>query len=216
FEVDGGKELLDNLEEQENYIFVSKPIADEVMRRKLDCCAAQFSSNNIDQKWADLPYHLLGISDQEVSRFRSIFQDAKKSKPEKTKAKEEIQELAAKALPPISRSEDDVSKRLAPLFGKAVEPNSPEMGGARYRRELGNPPGKRWPLGDQITWEQLLTYCEKENVQRLWIITSDGDYVTKFGECVFLNPFLHQELKQTCGDGVEVRCFDNLMTAITD
>src|SRR5262249_8873209 len=23
-------------------------------------------------------------------------------------------------------------------------------------------------------------------------------------------------LKQTCGDGVEVRCFDNLMTAITD
>jgi hypothetical protein len=33
FEVDGGKELLDNLEEQMQYIFVSKPVADEVMRR---------------------------------------------------------------------------------------------------------------------------------------------------------------------------------------
>jgi hypothetical protein len=133
-----------------------------------------------------------------------------------TKAKEEILALAAKALPLISRSEDDVSKRLAPLYDKAVEPNSPEMGGARYRQELGNPPGKRWPLGDQITWEQLLTYCKKENVQRLWIATSDGDFITKFGERVWLNPFLHQDVIQACGDGVEVRCFDNLMTAITD
>jgi hypothetical protein len=90
------------------------------------------------------------------------------------------------------------------------------MGGARYRQELGNPPGKRWPLGDQITWEQLLTYCEKENVQQLWIVTSDGDYLTKFGERLFLSPFRHRELKQACGDGVQVRCFDNLMSAIED
>jgi hypothetical protein len=61
-----------------------------------------------------------------------------------------------------------------------------------------------------------LTCCKKENVQRLWIVTSDGDYATKFGERLWLNPFLHQEVVQACGDGVEVRCFDNLMTAIED
>jgi hypothetical protein len=152
-----------------------------------------------------------------VDRFKSVFRDRKKSKTEKTKTKEELQELAAKALPQISRSEDHVSKRLVPLFDRAVEANSPETERAKARQELGNPPGKpRGPLGDQITWEQLLTYCEKQNVERLWIVTSDGDYLTKFGERVWLNPFLHQELKQACGDGLEVRCFDNSMTAIED
>jgi hypothetical protein len=152
-----------------------------------------------------------------VDRFKSIFRDAKKkSKEEKTKAKDKILELAAAALPLISQSKDDVSTGLSPLFGKADDPNSPEMGGARERQELGNPPGKRWPLGDQITWEQLLAYRKRENVQRLWIVTNDGDFTTKFGERVWLNPFLHRELVRTCGDGVEVRCFDNLMSAVED
>jgi len=38
-----GKELLEAIEEQRKYIFVSTQIVDEVMRRKLDCAACEMS-----------------------------------------------------------------------------------------------------------------------------------------------------------------------------
>jgi hypothetical protein len=71
-----------------------------------------------------------------VTHFGSIFQDEKK---EKTKA--EILELAAKALSTHQPVRRQCFKATGSLFDKAIEPNSCEMRGARYRREPGNPPG---------------------------------------------------------------------------
>jgi hypothetical protein len=61
-----------------------------------------------------------------------------------------------------------------------------------------------------------LSHCKKVGVKRLWIASNDDDYVTKFYGRAFLNPFLHRDLIQACGDVVEVRCFDNVMGAIKD
>jgi hypothetical protein len=211
YEVGSGKELLEALQEQKEYIFVSRQIVDEVMRSKLTCAERFFYKvKEIGEINAIVPDHLLGISPEKVAKLRSAVKGA-------DDAKKEIRELAAKALSLIGRSEDDVSKRLASLFDKAVEPNSYEMAGARDRREHGNPPGEvRDPLGDQITWEQLLSHCKKTRVKRIWIVSNDGDYVTKFDRCVLLNPFFARELMQACGNELEIRCFINLMKAIKD
>jgi len=207
-----GKELLEAIEEQRKYIFVSTQIVDEVMRRKLDCAAKYFADQmkEIDASNTVVPDHLLDISDDKVEEYRTIFNKAKV-------AKEEIRKYFAKTLLRISQSADDVSKRLGVLFDAAVEPSPEEIERARERREKGNPPGKaRDTLGDQIAWEQFLAHCKKTGVKRVWIVSRDSDYLTKvYGE-VLIDPFLHRELRKACGDDVEVRPFDNAMTAIKD
>jgi hypothetical protein len=157
-----------------------------------------------------VPDHLLGINEAETKRIRAVFQAAEQ-------AKAELAKLSAQVLAQISRSEDDVSVRLKPLFDGAQEANAEEMGRARERRERGNPPGKAEDtLGDQISWEQLLSDCKKRNVKRVWIITNDGDYCTKYEKKMLLNSFLHDDLAKTCGNGVEIRCFADLLAGIED
>jgi hypothetical protein len=157
-----------------------------------------------------VPDHLLGISDEEMKKFRKTFDDARKAKSELTK-------VAAGALANISRSDDGVSKRLEPIFQKAVPPNDGELQRARERRERGNPPGKsNDPLGDQIIWEQFLSHCKGKNRRRLWILSRDQDYCTEFGGRVFLNAFLHQELKDVCGATAQIYCFTDLLEGLKD
>jgi hypothetical protein len=82
---------------------------------------------------------------------------------------------------------------------------------------MGNPPGKPSdPLGDELTWEQFLTYCKERGIGRIWIVTTDSDFVTKFKTTLLLNAYLHRDLVKTCGENVEVRCFDDLADAVKD
>jgi hypothetical protein len=207
-----GKRLLDSLEEQKAYIFVSAQIVDEVLRNKLGCAQIFFSDKRkeIETINATVPDHLLGISDQQTTEFRQIIDQAKQ-------ARKKLDKLVANALFQISLSEDDVSKRLGALFDKAVPPSVDEMQRARERKEKGNPPGKpKGPLGDEITWEQLLTNCKESKTMRLWIITSDQDYCIKYGKHFLLNPLLRRNLVDACGAEPEIHCFDNLTDGITD
>lgn len=87
---------------------------------------------------------------------------------------------------------------------------------ARDRKERGNPPGKQKDtLGDQITWEQLLTRC-KEGIYGLWIITNDRDYCIKHGERVLLNSLLYRDLMSACGLGLEIHCYTDFVKGITE
>jgi PIN domain len=207
-----GKTLLDNLEEQKDYIFVSMQLMDEVLRNKLRCAGAYFTEQlaELGKIKAAVPDHLLGISDEKVSEFRKAFDEA-------TQQRNELAKLTAEALARISRSDDDVSKRLSVLFSGATEPTDDEMRRARERKERGKPPGKRNdPLGDQITWEQLMSHCKVKECKGLWIITSDSDYFTKYqGKCL-LNPLLRANVIDACGKSVEVHCFDNLLKGIKE
>ena len=136
YNVVGGKELLQALEEQKKYIFVPTQIVSEVMRNKLRY-AEQFFSDKIKEITASdavVPDHLLGIGDDKIGALRGILRRARE-------AKKEIRDLGARALAQISRSEDDVSKRLAVIFEGAIKPTPEEMERARQRKEIGNPPG---------------------------------------------------------------------------
>jgi len=204
-----GKQLLDWLEEQQSHIFVSAQTAEEVLRRKLGCAQTFFLDKlkEIAEIKGLIP-DILGISDEKTAEYRKILERAVEVKTELTK-------LADDALSKISRSEDDVSQRLARLFTNAMQPSTCEMQRARDRKERGNPPGKQKDtLGDQITWEQLLTFCKE--TKRLWIITDDGDYCIKHGKRVLLNSLLNRDLMLTCGAGMEFHCYSNFEEGITD
>ena len=205
-----GKRLLDSLEEQKAYIFVSNQIVDEVVRNKLRVATFFFSQQFKDIRDMGVPDHLLGVGDERTTEIRKTLDQSRK-------ARSELIELAGDTLSRISRSDDEVSQRLNALFDKAVSPNADEIKRAGERRERGNPPGKsNDPLGDQLTWEQFLTHCKRGGSNRLWIVTNDEDFGTKWERRFFLNPLLIQDLIGACGADVEARCFDNLADGIAD
>ena len=199
----GGKQLLDALIEQKAHIFICRQIADEVLRNKLEV-AQLFFAELFKGTMGSVPYHLLG--EDEV---------AKKSFDQRESSQTTLRSLASDALCKMSRSEDDVSKRLESLFDKAIPATDEEIRRARERKEVGNPPGKKnGPIGDQMAWEQLLTYCKANKRKRVWIITNDGDHLSTWKGRSFLNAFLYRELSNSCGAPLEVHCFRNLMEGI--
>jgi len=105
----------------------------------------------------------------------------------------------------VAASQDPVSKELEAFFGEFAKPTDAQLKRAERRKLLGNPPGKKAdPIGDELSWEQLLDCAAGE--KEIWIITSDGDYVTEYGDSRYLNPFLLAELKAKCGTDVRVTC----------
>jgi hypothetical protein len=198
-----GKRLLDLLESQKDYIFVTVQIVDEILRNKLRSAQTFLLANQIK---GSIPDHLLGLSDERTKELRKIIQGAA----------DELTELVTNALSKISRSEDEVSQRLRHLFENKVAAPSPcEMQRARDRKERGNPPGKPDdPLGDQITWEQLLTYCK--GAKQVWIITEDQDYFIRHGKEPLLNSLLYRDLTDACGVELKIWPSDKLDDGIID
>ena len=115
----------------------------------------------------------------------------------------------------VSQSKDEVSKSLAGVFSQAVAPTDDELQRARARRERGEPPGKpRDALGDQISWEQILSRCDDK--PKLWMITRDSDYGTVHAGKMFLNAALYQELTSLYHAEPAVFCFDNILEGLTN
>jgi hypothetical protein len=205
-----GQELLSALEEQKRYLFVSTQIADEVLRNKLQCAAEYFTDRlkELSETNTAVPDHLLGITDENVQELRKVFKEA-------AKKRDELASLSEEALERISRSDDDVSRRLGKLFERAIPATPQEIERARQRKEKGNPPGKpNNPLGDQIVWEQLLSFCAANNCEHLWIVTRDKDHVITYRKQPLLNPFLRSDLDRARGKSIEVWCFGDLLKAL--
>jgi hypothetical protein len=197
--------VLAALEEQQDYIFVTEQIVDEVYRGKVRK-TANFLAEQL-KKWEGIafPNHLLGTTD------RSVASKYEKLREIGNKDTKEFRELTRDLLEQVSQSKDEVSKRLDGIFVKAVTHNPEELDRARRRREHGTPPGKGTdPLGDQLSWEQLLSRCQSNC--RLWIITGDSDFATKHAGKMILNAALYKDLvTQMHSAEPEVFCFDNLI-----
>jgi hypothetical protein len=211
YRTDSGKKLLAQLEEQAAYIFITQQVVAEVQRNKI-LVAADFlgrKSNSLKIQTSGVPDHLSGTSagqDDEIrQKMREISQKAKE-------VNKDVDALALGIMEQINRSEDEVSKVLIPIFAKAVAHSPEELQKARDRREIGNPPGKSTnALGDQVTWEQILTHFKGK--KRLWIISRDGDYGTVYGGKGFLNGFLYEELCKIA-PAPEVYLFQELVEGI--
>ena len=204
YEATKGKKLLDSLMEQQDYIFVTMQVVEEVQRNKLRVTAKLLSK----------PFELLEVRGFSEETGGKLHTKLKNINQRIKKINAEVEQAAHQTLQRISRSEDKVSKALAALFSKAVIPTPEEIRRARDRKERGNPPGKEAdPLGDQLTWEQLLSHYKGKS--KIWIISRDRDYSTLHDGKIFLNPFLHEDLARLNQPPPEVFCFDNLGEGLT-
>lgn len=190
------KRLLDLLMAQQEYIFVTSQVVDEVQRNKVARVATQLGE--LLEKlptWTKVPGLLVKLSEEE---FKGI---------KKKLTKKKVVTAAVSILQQISKSEDELSKTLHKLFSRAHPHTPDELQRARDRKERGNPPGKGNKIGDELSWEQLLNHYNDES--KLWIITNDPDFCTRSGSQSILNAFLHKELLQR-NARIKVFCFNNL------
>jgi hypothetical protein len=212
YRMDEGKKLLVPLESVVDYIFVTQQVVSEVQRNKI-LVAAEFLGQKCKElkiKGFNLPDHLSTTS---IDQRKDILQQMKEITRKISNVNTEVDLLVLSIMEQISRSEDEVSKALLPIFDKAVSHSSEELQGARERREFGNPPGKSAnPIGDQLTWEQILTRFKGK--KRLWIISRDGDYGTICAGKGFLNHFLYNDLCRIASEP-EVYLFEDLNKGIT-
>ena len=213
----GKKKLLQLLKENQQYIFITQQIVDEIQRNKLRQAKSFLNTmtqavKQLKLPTFDSPEHLIGRSD---SIAVSLYKKFVSIQEQVREIEEELQKESFQILQQISSSEDEVSKVFAELFDKVAAPSTEELQRARERKERGNPPGKpNDPLGDQISWEQLLSHSKSKS--KLWIVSEDSDYSIEHRGKRFLNSLLQQDISRARQSGLEVFCFGNLLKAIED
>ncbi len=155
------KRVLSLLEAQREYIFVTSQIADEVQRRKVQA-AASYLADALKKlpSWSGIPQRLLDLADESSAALKKAINDYSKAQDEANKA---VKHAVAETLERISRSEDELSGVLNKIFSSAHQNTKDELERARARKERGNPPGKGNKLGDEITWEPLLSHYQGES-----------------------------------------------------
>ncbi len=208
-----GNRLLAPLQEQVDHIFVTQQVVDEVQRQKLSAAAQLWVDEmpELQLKTFDLPDHLFGTS---PSAREDAFRRMHEIGEQIDRLNQNIAALGRDIVDKISRSDDEVSKALAPIFHKAVVHSAEELQRAQDRRARGNPPGKtKQAVGDQLTWEQILSeFCLRQK-KRLWIISRDSDFGTIYKGTGFLNAFLYEELRRV-NPNCEVFLFDEIREGI--
>ncbi|HRK00814.1 MAG TPA: PIN domain-containing protein [Ignavibacteria bacterium] len=207
------KKLLTSLIELKNQIFITDQISNEVNRNKLNIFR-QSIDNYLKQNASSislLPEHLddsISSSLIEWNKERKVLN--KQIEP----SNEKLIKILNETLLSVSESQDSVSKELSILFRSAQKPDKKQIARARIRKEKGNPPGKPDdPLGDQITWEILLSRIKK--VTSISIVTNDRDYYTEFQGNLFLNAILFKEIKGI-NPKIEIKLFDKLSEALIE
>jgi hypothetical protein len=218
YRTNSGKKLLPALEEQRNYIFVTKQVVDEVFRNKVeaakDFLISQAKNVEPDSVAVPVPEDFLGVA-RTCARLCRLWWSRRFAKMPKRRTTKEFKKRAHELLEQVSLSEDDISTALEPIFAKAIAPEAEELQGAKKRKAHGNAPGKKnGPLGDELSWEQILSILRKsKGNSRLWVITRDSDYATKYAGETFLNAALYRELGEL-ELSLEVFCFSDIDTGL--
>jgi len=209
------KKLLGSLLQIKDSLFIGSQIVNEVNRNKLD--VAQRSLRNhfnnlsniikIKKQGINLPEHL----EMESTTLKKWNSESNEIYEKDKKISKELEDIIHKTLQEIMCSSDKVSQTFRLLFEGALEASEHEIQAGRYRREVGNPPGKpNDPLGDQVSWEQFKN-CSSDS-ENIWIITKDKDYYTAFKNERYLNPFLYDELVKANTNSAppSIFCFESL------
>lgn len=116
------------------------------------------------------------VSSAQIPRFVEHFPQAKTLRESLAKAKEAKTELLKALKEELAAGKLRADKLIENLFASAahLQRNVMDVEHARLRKELGNPPGKKDSLGDQINWEILLRECEAG--KDLHLVSRDGDF----------------------------------------
>src|SRR4029453_7284700 len=119
-----GKKLLAAIKEQQEHIFITKQVVDEVQRNKLSV-TERFLALQVQklQNGFDIPAQLLHVS-PEPDRLRPAAASIRQKIDEVNAG---VTDAALQMLQRVSRSEDEVSKGLAELFNTAVLESPDEL-----------------------------------------------------------------------------------------
>jgi hypothetical protein len=202
------KKLLAALPELKAYIFVTAQIANEVRRNKLRVAIASFTeySKKLGMQKTTLPEHFDGLDSNKMKKWNR--QRNELVTVEKSLASD-FAEIAEETIDAIMKSSDKVSVILEDLFEHSAIATEAEVLSAMRRKQLGNPPGKAEdPLGDQISWEQLVS--AHDGKEKIWLISNDYDYLDKYGGKCYLNAFLYHELASKSNTPPVIYCFTSL------
>lgn len=148
---------------------------------------------NRDRELAESFKRLEGLAPSaRIPRFAEHFEEAKHLREALAKSKEAKVALIKVLKAELEAGNLRADKLVENLFASAtvLKRTKEDVEKARLRRELGNPPGKKDTLGDQISWEILLRECEEK--QDIHFVSRDGDFHGGVVEGL-PNQFLHHE-----------------------
>jgi hypothetical protein len=200
------RNLLPRLASLSACVLTTTQVRDEFNRNRV---SAYIKENQVETPKGAYPdllsHHQIEDEDVDGKKMRQERESIRKQLVELEKLAKEVH---IKNISSIVKAEDDVSKMIHPLLSVSVSASAEEFERARLRRETGNPPGKKNdPLGDQLSWEQLLSAAKGK--RSIWIVSNDGDYLEKAVGRFYLNPLLSDELAAIAPDA-SVHCFGNL------
>lgn len=202
------KKLLETITEAKSDIIITQLIVDEVVRNRSTKFKESFNNyaKNLGTIDCKLPVHIGSSLDTKVADWNK--QRAKLANDLKTSNKA-LGEIKTKSLEEVQQGKDNVSRTFLDIFRTAIIPTEQQIGRARWRREIGNPPGKRSDvLGDQLSWEQLIDNLS--GLKRLILVTKDSDYFTDLGnDKSALNPLLYEEISRK-HSSLKVEVFNKL------
>ncbi len=207
------KKLLGSVIELKDKIFFTEQLAYEIDRNKLNVFRLSIDNylKQTSSSKTTLPEHL----DEENSPILAEWnKERKKIEENITSSNKSLAEILKEVIADIATSKDKVSKTLFAIYENAKKPAHTDLTKARFRKEIGNPPGKRAdPLGDQLSWEQLLSIVP--DITKLWIVSTDKDYFTEHYKTLYLNPILYADLIKL-NTKIEVKTFNILSEALRD
>jgi len=206
------KKLLPSIEEIKDEIFVSDQIVFEVKRNRVNIISNSLRDflDKCKLNGINLPEHMENGLEEDITEWNKSF--SKITKQVNTE-RDSLSKLVINTIGNVQKGKDAVSQILGKVFVNSVTPIAAEIERARFRKEIGNPPGKQNdPLGDQISWEQLLSKYDGNSP--LWIISSDNDFSTLIDKKRFLNAFLYDELCEATGKEVSVHVFESIAEGI--
>ncbi|MBM6593088.1 PIN domain-containing protein [Microvirga pudoricolor] len=208
---DNYRKLIGDLSPLASSILFTSAVDHEFRRNRV---GAYIKENKVERGKTNIPifspHHEVTGDNQEAKAIRQKKEQIEKQTKELLKS---VSEVHLKNIRAIEQGTDDVSQAIAPLRANLQTATDEQLQRARLRKELGNPPGKKGdPLGDQISWEQLLDLAP--NKRSVWIVTNDNDYIERAEKEIFLGPFLYDELRERAPE-IEVFCFSNLADFFT-
>lgn len=205
--------LLSTLQDVREHLFITAQVTDEVRRNRVRVLRNSLNSYRALAKHqtARLPEH---FDQDNPGRARSWNESWKKTQTSISKLHDELDNYGKELLAKVGKSEDSVSALLDSIFEGAQKPTATELQAAEKRKKLGNPPGKHCdPIGDELTWEQILN--RYDGSQELWIVSADSDFYDTFQGEYILNAHLRAELNAKAGaHPSQVRIFDKLSDAL--
>lgn len=212
------KRLANSLKDIKDSIFITQQICNEIERNKLDVFKQSFAKYN---EYSSKAISKISLPEHLDNGESSLIKDWNKNWDEVIKKAEysvkNLNDITVKKLTEISDSTDEISNIFNEIFSNQEIPTGDDVSKARLRKEVGNPPGKvKDSLGDQLNWEQFLSYlnknkdqCEGKNIE-IYIISNDQDYFINYKGYNFLNPLLAREIKSVTNQSIIIHCYNEI------